>query len=285
MPLSNVSSTASLFGTATHTRAGIVGSDTLGAQMTVTQLASTVGFVITATLAKVGDALLVNVPANSSSGSTAWVAGAAQIETATVVAASGCTSNGNCALVLTSGVVAGSPLTVTVPLTTAANTATLVAAALAAGLAANAAVAAKYAVTSSGADIILTRAKDANGFYQATDSTLNLAIPAGIGITAAATSAGTLAGTQTSGALVSGGDGKDFEGIATPTITAVQALDIRILNGGANAVLAATSFPIPALFVDRLASGALGSLIGGAITITATAANTQIYMTVFGTSA
>lgn len=123
--------------------------------------------------------------------------GVAQVETATVVAASGATSNGNVALVLTSTALSGSPLTVTVPVTTASNTATLVAGVLAAGLAADAEVNAKFIVTSSAATIILTRRTVQPGVFAANDATLNLAIPAGLGITAAATSADTTAGVAT----------------------------------------------------------------------------------------
>jgi hypothetical protein len=125
------------------------------------------------------------------------VAGVAQVETATVVAASGATSNGTVALVLTSAAVAGSPLTVTVPVTTASNTATLVAAVLAAGLAANAAVASRFTVTSSAATIILTRRPAMPNVFPPNDETLKLAIPAGLGITAADTSADTTAGVAT----------------------------------------------------------------------------------------
>ena len=120
-------------------------------------------------------------------------AGTAQVETATVTAAAGCTANGNCALVFTQS---GTPNTidVTVALTTASNTATLVAAALAAGLNANREFALKWSAAGSVATIVITRRANGDGFYAGNDVACNLAIPAGLGLTAAATSVSTTPG-------------------------------------------------------------------------------------------
>jgi hypothetical protein len=84
-------------------------------------------------------------------------AGTAQVESATVVAPSGCTTDGTLAVTVT-GTAMGtsSPQTVYVALTTAANTATLVATAIKAALTANTAVYAAYTIGGSNADVQLT---------------------------------------------------------------------------------------------------------------------------------
>lgn len=117
-----------------------------------------------------------------------YVAGTAQVETATVVAASGATSNGNLTVTITAAGMTGSPLALVVPLTTAMNSAALVAAEIRAFLE-DAAVLALFTVGGTGATVTLT----ANSL-RANDTTLNIAIAAGLGVTAAATSANTTPG-------------------------------------------------------------------------------------------
>lgn len=119
----------------------------------------------------------------------AGILGTRQVETGTVVAAGGATSNGNLPVTVTGAGITGSPVTVNVALTTAANTATLVAALIAAALQANAPIATLYTVTSSGANVILTAINGA-----ANDGTLNVAWTNVLGITALVTSTSTTAG-------------------------------------------------------------------------------------------
>jgi hypothetical protein len=155
---------------------------------------------------------------------TTWVAGVPQVETATIVAAAGCTTNGTMTLAVTSTGMTGSPLNIPVALTTALNTASLVAAAARAALAANATIAARFTVGGTGATIVLTRRSIAThtlstgdvAQYGATDGSLNIAIPVGLGISLAADSANTTAGTATSGAKIIG-SGVDFQGAALPS--------------------------------------------------------------------
>jgi len=118
-----------------------------------------------------------------------YVAGTAQVETATVTAASGATSDGNLTLVVTAAGMTGSPLTVEVPVTTADDSATLVATAIKAVLNATAAVTSMFVVGGTGATVTLTR-----NALVANDSTLNIAITGELGVTAAASSANTTAG-------------------------------------------------------------------------------------------
>lgn len=117
--------------------------------------------------------------------------GVQQSETATVVASSGCTGNGSMSVVVTSGILAGSPVTYTVPVTTASNTAALVAAVCRAYLQTQTALTALYLVGGSGATISLTALLPA-----ANDTSLNIATSTGTatGIATTATSANTTAG-------------------------------------------------------------------------------------------
>jgi hypothetical protein len=229
---------------------------------------------------------------SDTTGSTAWVAGTAQVETNTVTAASGCTSNGTMTLVVTAAGLAGSPLNVPVALTIAEHTtATLIAEEAAIALNATAAVAALFTATSSGADIILTR-KAVTSYtvpggtlntYAANDATLNLNIPSGLGVTASATSTDTTAGVVTSGAKIYD-TGTDFEGETIGTIATLYG----VLQS------ASTGTGVIAGSVDDVAPYSAGSVIlmsnanglpnETALTITATT-ETDITVTVIGVTA
>lgn len=93
--------------------------------------------------------------------------GVAQVETAVVVGT--ITLAGNATFTLTSAIVTGSPLAVSVAVALD-DTATMVAAKAAAALNATAAVAAHYVASSNAANLILTAIKSA-----ANDATLNIA--------------------------------------------------------------------------------------------------------------
>lgn len=116
--------------------------------------------------------------------------GVAQVETATVVGT--ITGSGNATFTITSAIVTGSPLAVSVAVLVD-DTATLVAAKAAVTLNANAAVSAQFTATSNAADLILTAKKAA-----ANDATLNIAFTNGTctGLTPNATSANTTAGVK-----------------------------------------------------------------------------------------
>lgn len=241
-----------------------------------------IGYAISSRLTTSSTTATLDVQTGVCTGSAAFVAGVAQVETATVVAAAGATSSGNCIVTVTGSTLTGSPLAVTIPLTTSANTATLVASALASGLNANTAIAAKYSVASSGADIILTVKADANGNYLANDGTLNIAIPGGLGITAAATSADTTAGVVSSGVQVLDGDGKDFEGVTLPSMARIYALEINVTSGSASASNGTQVLPLPCKIWNT--SGFTGSMLTADLVITATSAGTNITITALGKS-
>ena len=241
-----------------------------------------IGYAISTRLTTSSTTATLDVQTGVCTGSAAFVAGVAQVETATVVAAAGATSSGNCIVTVTGSTLTGSPLAVTIPLTTSANTATLVASALASGLNANTAIAAKYSVASSGADIVLTVKADANGNYLANDATLNIAIPGGLGITAAATSTDTTAGVVSSGVQVLDGDGKDFEGITLPSMERIYALEINVTSGSASASNGTQVFTLPCKIWNT--SGITGSMLTADLVITATSAGTNITITALGKS-
>jgi hypothetical protein len=264
------------------TSALVTGIVQIGASQTAVQFPTAdIGYAIGIEFVASGGTATIDLQSGVATGSAAYVAGTAQVETATVVAASGAT-NGNCSLTFTSAAVVGSPLTVVVPLTTASNTATLVAAALAAGLAANAAIAAVWTVTSSAADIIITRKSDANGYKYANESGTNLAIPGGLGITAAPTSANTTAGVVSSGVRITDGDGKDFEGVTLVSMATLYSLEINNTSGSATAGNGTQVLTTPSKFWNS--SGNNGTLLTADLVITSTAAKTNTTVTVIGKS-
>jgi hypothetical protein len=182
--------------------------------------------------------LVINTSTGAKTGSTAWTAGSAQVETATVVAASGATSNGNLAVVVSSTSVTGTPLTVNIPLTTAAHTtAALIAQAIVDGLNANAAVSAAFTATRSTAAVVLTRKP--TGTYTVGSASVpvylvgdasEFTIPTALGVTGATstTGGGAAAGVASAGCYVVG-DGEDFEGNALVAIAGneIQGLLIK----------------------------------------------------------
>lgn len=155
--------------------AGLAGNDITLALVNPATPSAALGVVVTTS------AIVVNL---------ATSAGTAQVETATVTAAAGATSDGNLAVTVTGAGIAGSPLVVQVPLTLLTHTtAALVADAIRTALGATAAITALYTVGGTGADVSLTKTVAA-----ANDATLNIALAGSLGVTAAPTSANTTAG-------------------------------------------------------------------------------------------
>lgn len=261
----------------------VTGIVQIGASQTATQFTTAdIGYAIGVEIVSSGGSVAIDLQTGIATPSAAYVAGTAQVETATVVAASGATSNGNCSLTFTSAAVTGSPLTVAVNLTTASNTAALVAATLAAGLAANTAIAAVWTVTNSGSNIIFTRKSDANGYKYANEAGTNLAIPAGLGITAAPTSANTTSGVVSSGVQVLDGDGKDFEGVTLATMARLYSLEINVTSGSAGAGNGTDVFHLPAKVWNT--AGITDTLLTADLTLTSTAAATNLTITAIGKS-
>lgn len=234
MILSNVRASIGLNATATLGAAGTSGSLQLGhANQTVRLDTATSGYHLQAVFANTSDALVLDLLANDTSGSTTWVAGAAQVETAT--AAGTITTAGNATAIVTSAGMTGSPLTVTFAVALN-DTGSQLATKARAALAANATIAARFDVSGTTTAIVLSR-KPSSTFtvpggtlpiYLASDATLNIALADGTsaGITEAATSTGTVAGTASDGVKIYDGDGLDLEGEAI-SITNILAVEWR----------------------------------------------------------
>jgi hypothetical protein len=157
-----------------------------------------------------------------STGTTAWTAGTAQVETATVVGT--ITTAGNAEVIFTAADVTGSPITLSVAVADS-DTASQVATKIRADLTANTAISTYYTIGGSGADITATHKGTvqytiqgtSTPVYPANDATLNISIDNDTcaGLTTAATSTDTTAGVASAGVYVPALDGNDFEGIAT----------------------------------------------------------------------
>ena len=167
--------------------------------------------------------------------------GVLQVETATVIAAAGATTAGDATVIVTAANLAGSPLTVSVPLLLTDNTASLVATKIRAALTANTAIASIFTVGGATADITLT-AKIAI----ANDPTLNISIANGTcaGITAAPTSSNTTAGVlKTQAYRISGAvwDQTDFEGEPLPAMTKAHCVNVKRIGIGVGILGISTS--------------------------------------------
>lgn len=227
-----------LQGTATLAGDNLSGSIQAGVSQTNIRLtAATKLITFNAVIVGAASDLVIDLSDLDNTGSTAWTAGTAQVETATAVAASGITANGNAEVIITGSGITGSPLTITVAVTTALTTATLVAGALRTAVAATSAVTALYDVGGTGENITLSRKATSTytvagvsvPVYPANDATLNVATQNGTstGITTAATSANTTAGVATAGTYLVRLNGNDLEGVATGGSTEIYGVFIK----------------------------------------------------------
>ena len=241
MTLSSAQGRYALTAVGTATSTGVSGSPSIGfSPVPLTYPDAAVAYVARCILAANTDEAVIALGSGVTSASDAWTAGTAQVDTATIVAAGGCTENGNMTLVVTAAGMTGSPKNVVVALTTTAHTtAALLAAAARTALAADTALAALFTIGGTGADITLTRKPTSTftiptgtlSLYPADDATLNLAIPSGLGVTAAPTSADTTPGVASAGAYWIDGDAKDFEGVTLPTMTVLFGILIKSNSG------------------------------------------------------
>jgi hypothetical protein len=218
--ISNPRAIYGLLATGQHTKTQVANDCEIGIASTTLPLpGATKAYCVSATLASADDTLTIDTETGIATIGTAPVA---QVETATVVAAAGATSNGNLAVTVTGVRINGLPLAVSVPLTTAANTAALVAAQIRARFNATAAIASKYTVGGTGADVTLTEIDPQNN-----DATLNIAIAAGLGVSAITTSTDTTAGVGGVKLTNNTGDGNDFEGVSLATMGDIIAVLVK----------------------------------------------------------
>jgi len=245
MSLFNVAAFYGLRGTGTPTGPNVFNDNQIGVSSTQLPMPdATVGYAMRVIIAQSGDQALIDLATSATTGSDAWVAGVAQVETAT--AAGTITATGNASVTVTSDGMSGSPLTVSVPVLIG-DTAALWAAKVRTALEANATIAARFTVGGTTTAIRLTRKGDevftVRGvevpIYPADDATLNIALDNGTctGITPAATSADTTAGVATTGVKFDGGQGFDWECQPVATIARVRAMMLQNNGSGASAGL------------------------------------------------
>jgi hypothetical protein len=274
--ISNPRAIYGLLATGQHTKTQVANDCEIGIGSTSLPLTgATKAYCVSATLANPDDTLTIDTETGIATIGTAPVA---QVETATVVAAAGATSNGNLAVTVTGARITGSPLAVVVPLTTAANTAALVAAQIRAAFNATAAISSKYTVGGTGADVTMTEIDPQNN-----DTTLNIAIAAGLGVSAIVSSTNTTAGVGGVKLTNNTGDGDDFEGI--PLGEMQDVFGICIKNTGIGSFLVDIGGGDFAVSLDEgsittFANPAgTGGLIG-TLTITATSAPASVEVTI-----
>ena len=238
MNLSNIKATTGLNCKAIPASTNVVGTVQIGANPEITTLTATVAYSLQAFFSASGNVLSLNRLTGSTTGSTAYVAGNAQVETAT--AAGTVSAAGNATITVTSAGMAGSPKAISVAVANG-DTPTLWAAKVRTALAADTAVGGRFTISGATTAIVLTRKPTyvvsgdiTHHVHPATDATLNVAIATGTatGITAAATSADTTAGVATTGVLIYDGDAKDFEGTTIPTMTSIAG-ELYKTNGSA----------------------------------------------------
>ena len=223
--ISNPRAVYSLLATGTPTKTQSSGDVLVGVgQTTLSLTGATKAYCVSATLASATNTLTINTATGVATIGTAPVS---QVETATIVAAAGATSSGNLAVTVTAAGVTGSPLAIPVALVTGVDTtASLIGAKVRTALGANTALTALYTVGGSGANITLTRTVATNN-----DATLNIAVAAGLGVSAITSSTDTTAGVGGVKLTNNTGDGKDFEGVSLGTMIPPTAILIRSISG------------------------------------------------------
>jgi hypothetical protein len=233
--------------TATPTGTNVTNDVQIGLSNTPVALTgANVAYSVRGIFAGSDDVLSLDLTTGSTTGSTAWVAGTAQIETAT--AAGTITGTGNASVVVTAADMTGSPKTISVAVANS-DTAATWAGKVRTALAADASVSELFTVGGTTTAISLTRKPTATytvgsetvNIYPANDGTLNISLDNGTctGITTAGTSANTQSGTATDGVKIYDGDQKDYEGVTIPTINTIKAALFQIPSDSGGSVTAA----------------------------------------------
>jgi len=293
MSLQDCKAVYGLTGIGTNTRTNVSGSATVGIGQTSMQFPdANEGYSIRAIFPTTTGEFFLATSTGDTTGTDGFTAGTAQVETATIVAASGATSNGNLALVVTAAGMTGSPLTVNVALTTTAHTtAALIAEACRTTLAANTAVAALFTVGGSSTAITLTRKPTSTftvpggtlNLYPANDATLNILIPTALGVTGASTSTNTTTGVASAGVKVY--DSRvNFEGSLVDDLSIIAGMLIKCTAG--TAVISAGDYNTTVTSGGiSLESNPLGTAAASSIDITCTTAPLDFTITVIGQTA
>lgn len=287
MNLANSRATLGLTTKATPTSTAVNGSVQIGDNpQTITFPDANVGYSVRAFFAAGAPTFNLALTTGATTGSTAFVTGVAQVETAT--AAGTASASGDVTVTVTSAGMTGSPLAVTVPILSG-DTASVWAGKVRTALAANVTIAARFTVSGTTTSIILTRKPgevltdgvNTVNLFVANDSTLNIALAGPAGVTAAATSANTTAGTVTSGVYILDGDAKDFEGVTIPTCVPNAVL---FANGGTTALEIDGGGTLANLDIEGGSSilFAGGNVLTGETALTIVGSSTFLTVTVLG---
>ena len=280
MDLSNPQAFSGLEATASPRGSNVSNSVRLGKGNASTALSSATKIVtFDAIMQGSSSDLVVDVSDLDSTGTTAWSAGTIQVETAT--AAGTITGSGNAEVIVTAANVPGSPLTFSVAVESGDLPAEW-AAKVRTALAADATLSQYFDVGGSLTGITLSSKPTLShtvqgasiGAYPANDATLNISLDNDTctGITTAATSADTVAGSASSGVYVPALDGNDFEGIATGGASDLYGIYIKNSTpAGGDAVFVTmgsivVDYPLPAQGILQI-SDASGDLSLEDITI------------------
>jgi hypothetical protein len=235
MQLSNQFATIGLVAVATPESTNTANSNVIGLPVTRIGLPETaVAYSIRTVIIGDGSVFRWNIDTLATTGTTAFVAGNAQMETAT--AAGTASADGNVTATVTSAGMTGSPLALTVAVTNG-DTAATWAEKVRVALAADAVISERFTVGGS-TNIITITGKATTSFgvdvYPANDATLNIALANGSpnpDITPAASSVNTIEGVQTVGAKIIDGDGDDIYGDAITSGGAVHGILIEVSGG------------------------------------------------------
>jgi hypothetical protein len=287
MNLANSRATIGLTTKATPTSTAVNGSVQIGDNpQTITFPDADVAYSVRAFFAAGGPEFDLATTTGATTGSTAFVTGVAQVETAT--AAGTASAPGDVTVTVTSAGMTGSPLAITVPILSG-DTPTVWAGKVRTALAANATIAARFTISGTTTAIVLTRKPgtvltdgvNTVNLFVATDGTLNIALAGPAGVTAAATSANTTAGTVTSGVYILDGDAKDFEGVTIPTCVPKAVL---LVNGGTAALEIDGSGSLANLDIEGGSSilFAGGNVLTGETALTIVGSSTFLTVTVLG---
>ena len=286
MNLANSRATIGLTTKATPTSTAVNGSVQIGDNpQTITFPDADVAYSVRAFFALGSPEFDLATTTGATTGSTAWVAGTAQVETAT--AATTATGSGNITVTVTSAGMTGSPLAITVPILTG-DTAAVWAGKVRTALDANATIAARFTVSGTTTAIVLTRkpgtvltdGTETVNLLLANDATLNIAIAAGTtGVSGVVTSTDTTAGVVTSGVLIRDGDAKDFEGVTIPTCVPKAVL---FANGGTAALEIDGGGTLANLDIEGGSSILIagGNVLTGETALTFTGSGTYLTVTV-----
>jgi hypothetical protein len=232
-----------LLATGTHTKTNVRNDVEIGvAQTTLNLTGATKDYCVSATLATAGDTLTIDTETGIATIGTTPVA---QVETATAAGTIGTT--GNATVTVTGARITGSPLAVSVAVTSG-DTASVWAGKVRTALNATAAITSVYTVGGSTTSIVLTETDPENN-----DTTLNVALANGTctGITAAPSSTNTTAGVGGVKLTNNTGDGKDFEGVSLGSMPDLHAILLKCETGSST-----FDFNSGALSSDQLDEGA-----------------------------